>query len=101
MRNLNEKDVYLLYTNDYLQLPVCVTDTLEEMSKLVHYPFFTLYKALKRNSVIGGVYRIEKVDIFEKEDMFNFKDYLKYCLEKDIKPSNFVSLDEFRRFCYG
>ncbi len=93
--------VYLLTTNDNLELPVFVADTLDEISKKFNIPYFVLYRHCERNVPIANKYRIRQVDIREPFERFLFKDYKDFCKQNNLKESKFSSLQRFRAYCYG
>ena len=99
--NLGGKKVYELITADKYELPIYVTDTLDDMSKLSGYNFNTLYSAFRDNSLISKRYKLIAVDIREPYEKFNFCDYKMFCAINGLKESNFSSLESYKRFCYG
>lgn len=102
MKNKLGKTVYVLCKNDELQLPIIVTDTLQEMSLFTGYAFTTLFQAYLRKSIIAKRYLLLKVNIEEPEDKFNnLEEYLRYCSVHNLKPNRLTTLDEYREVCFG
>lgn len=93
--------VYIMTKNDDLELPMVVTDTLEEMSFLTGFSIWSLFRHLVKNSVINKKYRIRQVDVRDPEEKFQFDEYKKFCKKVGISPANFESLKRFRRDCFG
>lgn len=96
------KSTYVFISNDELELPIVVADTLEEIALLTGFNWLCLQRACLRNSLIAGQYRIKKVDIRDDEDRFNdLFDYKKFCLKENIPENNFKSLQRYRQYVYG
>jgi len=93
--------VYLFVEANDLELPMIVTDTLEEMSEMSGYNLKTLYSACERNSLINGKFRIRKVDVRDPEEKFDFEEYKKFCKDNNLKVSDFKNLQRFRQQSYG
>lgn len=95
------KFTYVFTLADDLELPLVVTDTLEEMVGFTGFNFSCLFKACSRNSVIANRYRLRKVDIRDPEEKFNFEDYKSYCKSAGLNESSFNSLQRYRQYCFG
>lgn len=93
--------LYVFYQNDKYQLPLLVTDNLKDMANMLGYSYDTLVHALYRDSIIANLYKVERVDIREPEDKFNYFEYLEYCKLNGLIPSRMTSLDKYRNQCYG
>ena len=94
--------VYELVTSDRFEFTIQQADSLEEMSKLTGFDINTLKKALIRDSVIAGYYKIYKVDLREPEEQFcDVKKYKKFCVSNNLDENNTESLIAYRKYCFG
>lgn len=94
--------VYQLVTADVYEFMVYQTDTLEEMCKLTGFDINALKKALNRNSVISGYYKLYKIDIRDPEEKFCDVDtYKKFCLSNKFDENLAESLIAYRKYCFG
>lgn len=92
--------VYVLVTNDILELPVIVADSIKELASKLGISIWSCFKHESRDSSIFGQYKIRKVDICEPQDKFNYLEYKKFCLDNKISQSDFKSLSRFKDYCY-
>ena len=92
---------YLFVKADELELPMLIADSLEELSILSGFNFDCLWKAICRNSIIAGQFRVRKVDIRDPEEKFSWEEYKVFCKREGLKESYFKSLQQFRNECFG
>lgn len=97
----NIKFTYVFSLADDLELPLFVGDTIEEIQAFSGFNWAMLQRAMLRNSVIAGRYRLRRVDIRDPEEKFNFEDYRNYCKSANLKESSFDSLRRYRQYCFG
>ena len=88
--------VYEIVTADRYELPLCVADTLDELTKLTKIKKTSLCMALERRSTIAGNCKIVKV--FVKDMNFNVDDYKEFCKTENLKPGYATSLEKFRQY---
>ncbi len=98
---LSCKKVYELVTADKYELPICVADSLDEMSMMTGFNFNTLYSAFAKSSLIAKKYRLYSVDVRDPIEKFNFNDYKVFCRSKALRECDFNSLEQYKRQCYG
>ena len=91
--------IYVLVTADKYELPLCVADTMEDLSKMIHIKRITLTQALERKSLISGKYRVIRVNVKDLE--FNFADYNEFCKTENIKPGHARSIQKFKEYIGG
>ena len=98
---MKNKFVYVFAFADEYELPLMVADTLDEVSKEFNFSWACLQRALLRNSLIAGMYKIRRVDIMEPKDKFNdFEEYKLFCSEHGLRENNSKSLYLFKEFCF-
>ena len=95
------KDVYIIYQDDRLKLPIYVADTLVEMAKITGINLKMLSRALNDNKSFLNNLRVEKVDITEPEDKYNENTYKKFCKKHNLSVGSFSSHKMFAKECYG
>lgn len=92
---------YIFVKADEFELPMMSADTLEKLSSMCGYNFDCLCKAVKRNSLIAGQFRVRKVDIRDPEEKFSWEEYKVFCEKEGLKQGYFKSLQRFRNECFG
>ena len=97
-----KKSCYLLVTADKYELPVCVGDTIEELSCCTGLTWTSLQRGALRNSLIAGKYRIYKIDdVRSDEERFNdVSDYKQFCIKHNLRENNFKSLEAYHKYIY-
>lgn len=100
MKRNKVTSVYMIVTADEFELPVCLADTMLELSVLSGYNLNTLYSAYLRNMPLACRYNVIKVNIEEPEDRFNFEDYTKFCKENGLSVGNSNNLEKYWGLCH-
>ena len=91
------KYFYILITADEYEFIKFVGDTIEDISKQSKFSWDCLQRAFLRNSLIGGRYRLLRVN--GKNLEFNFEDYHDFCKTEGLKPGYSSSLRKFKEYC--
>lgn len=96
-----KKDVFIIYQDDRLKLPIHVADTLVEMSDITGINLKMLSRAYLNKETFFDDLRIEKVDIREPEEKFTETEYKKFCKKHNLQAGSFSSQKMFAKYCYG
>ena len=98
---MHNKDVFILYEDDRLKLPIYVADSLLELAEISGIYIKYLTDSYLRGSLCLHKYKVEKVDIREPADKFTEEEYKKYCKSEKLSVGSFSSLKSFAKYCYG
>ena len=93
--------VYMLYDSDKYCLPLVVADTIKELSEITNIPYWALEHSVYRGDLIDNRFKVERVDIREPEEKFNYTEYIAYCFKNNLCTNRFTSLEKFKKYVYG